>query len=154
MGSAGAKKKKAKNPVAGPYVGTTVVGLPVSYRITNNGQVVDFATTVTLNLQGSSGSLRGPCPSLAQATVNMPPVAMIKRSNSYPKGKRFEFVGAGTGATPAVPLQVHGKFNAGFRHMEGGLTLGSPGAPIQTPTGDRCRTSAVKWSANRVGGRK
>ncbi len=53
--SAGGKKEPV-NPLAGRWVGmtestTTYPGTPapVSYRITNSGQVVDFTTTVTLH---------------------------------------------------------------------------------------------------------
>jgi hypothetical protein len=160
---ASATKKKAKNPLAGNWVGTTTMTntysgapAPVSYRITNAGEVVNFATTVTLNKQPSGG----PCPTPILATVSMPPVRMSKPSETYPKGKRFTFIG--TNVAPTAHLYANGKVGIGskqgstgfqgFRKMEGAIILGGLGT-IEVAPSVICKTGAVYWSANRVGGK-
>lgn len=156
-------KKKATNPLAGNWVGTTTMTntysgapAPVSYQITNAGEVINFATTVTLNKQPSGGD----CPTPMQATVSMPPVRMSQPSQVYPKGKRFTF--DGTNIAPTAHLYVKGKTGIGskqgstgfqgFRKMEGGIILGGLGT-IEVAPGVICKTGAVYWSANRVGGK-
>ena len=158
-GPAGAKTKaKAKNPLAGSWVGMTAATntysgapAPVSYRITNGGKVVDFSTTVTLDKTPGGG----PCQTPVEVTFTMPPVKMDTPSPTYPKGKRFSF--SGTGGNPPGQGEANGKTGIGsaqgatgfqgFRKMEGGIIWGVGGS-ISTPSGP-CRTGGVYWSATR-----
>lgn len=161
-----AKKKKPKNPLAGNWVGSTASTItysgapaPLSYRITRNGTVVDFTTTVTLDRTPSGGN----CPNPIQSTVAMPPAKMNKPSETYPKGKRFTF--DGTNISPPARLYANGKVGIGskqapgmksdfqgYRKMEGAITLGGQGT-IEVSPGVICRTGAVYWSATRTGGK-
>lgn len=140
---------KSRNPLAGNWVGMTNstntysgAPAPLSYRITRNGAVINFTTTVTLDKTPGGDS----CPNPIQATVTMAPVKMTKTSTTYPKGKRFDF--NGTGGSPPGALRVTGKINSGFRLMEGGIVFGGAGT-VEVSPGVLCRTGAVHWTARR-----
>lgn len=133
-----AKKGKVKNPLAGRYSGTTEEGLPMSFRVSRSGQVLDFTAQMKLSCPEPTD------PTEATLSVGVP-IHLTKPVPGYPKGKRFDYGGT-SASPPADILSIAGKVATGFRGMEGNVLL----RRVHVPSGDLCGTIYASWDARKV----
>lgn len=135
--SGAAGKDEGGNPLAGKYKGTNNQGYPVEFKVSEGGKVLGFSSMVNLtNRDGFPGLC--PNPVYGFTTTSSSPITMIKRTDFYPKGKKFDFRGPnGTGVG-----EVHISGQASSKGMSGQVDGNRVGTP-----GNFCDSDSSAWTA-------